>query len=81
VQHTHDLVEDPQAIAAGGFVDVPLADGTTGRMVASPVDFSGRSHFAELPVPELGQDTELVLMELGLDWDRIDALKSAGVIP
>jgi crotonobetainyl-CoA:carnitine CoA-transferase CaiB-like acyl-CoA transferase len=81
VQHTHDLVEDPQAIAAGGFVDVPLSDGSTGRMVASPVDFAGRSHFAELPVPELGQDTELVLMELGWDWDRIEALKAAGIIP
>jgi len=81
VQHTHDLVDDPQAIAAGGFIEVPMADGTTARMVASPVDFSGRSHFAELAVPELGQDTELVLMELGWDWDRIDALKDAGIIP
>lgn len=81
VQHTHDLVDDPQVIATGGFIEVPMADGTTARMVASPVDFSGRSHFAELAVPELGQDTELVLMELGWDWDRIDALKEAGIIP
>ncbi len=81
VQHTHDLPEDPQAIAAGGFIEVPMADGTTARMVASPVDFSGRSHFAQLAVPELGQDTELVLMELGWSWERIDALKAAGIIP
>jgi len=32
-------------------------------------------------VPELGQHTEEVLLELGYDWDRIVALKEAGVIP
>lgn len=81
VQHVHELVDDPQAHAAGGFIEVPLPDGDVARMVASPVDFSGRSHFAGRAVPELGQDTELVLMELGWEWDRIDALKAAGVIP
>ncbi len=81
VQATHELLEDPQAIAAGGFVEVPLPDGTTARMVATPVDFDGRSHFASLPTPELGQDTELVLTELGWEWDRIEALKADGIIP
>jgi crotonobetainyl-CoA:carnitine CoA-transferase CaiB-like acyl-CoA transferase len=32
-------------------------------------------------VPELGQHTEEVLLELGFDWDRIGALKDSGVIP
>ena len=31
--------------------------------------------------PELGQHTELVLVELGWDWDRIAAAKAAGAIP
>ena len=43
VQHAHELVDDEQAHAAGGFVDVPVGDGTLARMVATPVDFSGRS--------------------------------------
>jgi crotonobetainyl-CoA:carnitine CoA-transferase CaiB-like acyl-CoA transferase len=80
VQHVHDLIDDEQAHAAGGFVEVELADGSTATMVASPIDFSGRSRFAGRPAPELGQDTELVLLELGWDWDRIEELKQAGVI-
>ncbi len=81
VQLPHELIEDPQAHAAGGFVEVPLADGTTATMVATPVDFDGRSHFSERPTPELGQDTEIVLLELGYEWERIESLKAAGIIP
>lgn len=30
--------------------------------------------------PELGEHTELVLAELGIDWDEIATLKSSGAI-
>jgi crotonobetainyl-CoA:carnitine CoA-transferase CaiB-like acyl-CoA transferase len=80
VQHVHELIDDEQAHAAGGFVDVALSDGTSATMVATPVDFSGRSRYGTLATPELGQDTEAVLLELGWDWDRIASLKEAGVI-
>src|SRR4051812_24888291 len=41
VQEAHDVIDDPQAHAAGGFVDVPDADGGEPvKMVASPVDFA-----------------------------------------
>ena len=76
----HDLVDDPQAIAGRGFVDMPLPDGTTARMVATPVDFGGQSSQIGQPVPELGQHTELVLLELGHSWEEISALRVAGVI-
>lgn len=80
VQHTHELVNDPQAIAARGFVEMPMPDGTTAPMVATPVDFDGRSAEISQPVPELGQHTEVVLLELGRSWDEIEALRTAGVI-
>ena len=81
VQTTEEVVEDPQAEACGAFVDVPLAEGGTTRMVSSPVDFSATPWSVAAPVPELGQHTEEILLELGYDWQKIAALKEKRVIP
>lgn len=81
VQTTMDLRNDPQAREAGCYVEAPLADGEMVEMVATPVDFGTTNWVVREPPPELGQHTELVLMELGMDWDQIDELKTAGVIP
>ena len=81
VQTTLDMRSDPQARAAGCWVEVPTPNGDTVEMVATPVDFSKTAWEVRDAVPELGQHTELVLMELGVDWDRIEALKTEGVIP
>jgi formyl-CoA transferase len=81
VQTTEDVVRDPQAIAAGAFVDVPQPDGGTIRGVSSPVDFSRDAWRPAGPVPECGQHTEEILLELGWDWEGIAALKDAGAIP
>ena len=81
VQTTLDMRNDAQARAAGCWVQVPTPDGDSVEMVATPVDFSKTSWEVRDAVPELGQHTELVLMELGVDWDQIEALKAEGVIP
>ncbi len=77
---TDEVINDPQAIACGAFVDVPVADGTA-RMVASPVDFSLSRWAPRGGAPELGQHTEEILLELGYDWDAISGLKEKQVIP
>ena len=81
VQTTTEVLADPQAEAAGAWVDVPVAEGGTARMVATPVDFSDTRWAPAGGSPECGQHTEEVLLELGYDWERIGALKEAGVIP
>jgi crotonobetainyl-CoA:carnitine CoA-transferase CaiB-like acyl-CoA transferase len=81
VQTLEEVVADPQAEAAGSFCEVPLPDGGTTRMISSPVDFSGTPWQPRSPVPEHGQHTEEVLLELGYDWEAIGALKEKGVIP
>jgi crotonobetainyl-CoA:carnitine CoA-transferase CaiB-like acyl-CoA transferase len=81
VQTVMEVTTDPQAEAAGAWVDVPVAEGGTARMVATPVDFSDTLWAPAGASPECGQHTEEVLLELGYDWERIGALKEEGVIP
>jgi crotonobetainyl-CoA:carnitine CoA-transferase CaiB-like acyl-CoA transferase len=81
VATTDEVVEDPQAIASGAFVDAPLADGTTARSVSTPIDFSATPWSVSGPPPELAQHTEEILLELGYDWERIGALRERGAIP
>jgi crotonobetainyl-CoA:carnitine CoA-transferase CaiB-like acyl-CoA transferase len=81
VQTIDEVIEDPQAIACGAFVDVPLPEGGSARMVASPVDFSDTRWSPRGCVPELGQHTEEVLLELGYDWETIGQLKEEKAIP
>jgi crotonobetainyl-CoA:carnitine CoA-transferase CaiB-like acyl-CoA transferase len=66
-----DVLADP-LVRAGGVVTA-LADG--GETIATPVDFGAAGRGALRRTPEAGEHTELILTELGYDWDRIIALK------
>ena len=78
VQAPHELREDAQVRANGYLVDVD-AGGTSVPMVAVPGQFDGwkpRSARA----PEHGEDTEDVLLSMGIGWEEIARLKSDGTI-
>ncbi len=76
VNSLEDVIADPQAAAAGMFVDVP--DGVTStRMVSTPVDFHGSPWEPRMTAPELGEHTGEVLAELGYDAARIAAVQAA----
>ncbi len=81
VRHAHEVVTDPQAHAAGGFVTVPLDGEAQIDMVATPIDFLGTPWAPRGAAPEFAQHTEEVLLELGHGWDRIIELKELGAIP
>ncbi len=80
VQHTSQVVEDPQAWAAGAFVDIP--DGQGGKMtgVASPIRFDGQDMEIRRPTPDVGEHTAEVLRELGYDEAIIDRLRADGIV-
>ena len=68
VNTLRDVLADPQANAAGMFVDMAGIDGERYRSVATPVRFHPSSDHVAEPgrVPTLGEHTAEVLSELGL---------------
>ncbi|PVM84231.1 CaiB/BaiF CoA transferase family protein [Caulobacter endophyticus] len=70
-QTPRDLVTDPQAQAAGCFVET--LDGR--RSPAAPARFPGIEERPSTPAPALGADTAAVLAELGYSNEEIEALK------
>jgi crotonobetainyl-CoA:carnitine CoA-transferase CaiB-like acyl-CoA transferase len=79
VQSVSELLDDPQVEANGYIGDVVIDGATAYRLPAVPVQLDERPPRLRR-APEHGEDTEVVLSELGYDWDEIIGLKEAGVI-
>jgi len=80
VQNYDEAARDPQALANGYFVDVPREGGPPVRMVNTPIQFSKTPVHIRSIAPELGQHTEEVLLEAGLSWEEITALRDDGAV-
>lgn len=80
VQRASELHHDRQAVANGYLVPVNPPNEEIYSLVAAPVQFDEQPPTEVRAAPEHGQDTENVLLELGLGWDEIIRHKEAGVI-
>ncbi|MFI5317750.1 MAG: CaiB/BaiF CoA transferase family protein [Myxococcota bacterium] len=76
-----DVAKDAQALAVGAIVDVPDGRGGTQKSVGSPVRFSSGDVTPRAPVPKVGEHTEAVLQEFGVEPARIEKLRELAVIP
>tara|TARA_Y100001958_G_C21245503_1_gene575205 strand:+ start:1457 stop:2665 length:1209 start_codon:yes stop_codon:yes gene_type:complete len=80
VQTFEQSFEDPQMHAAGVYVDMPKADGTSYKNIASPIRFGGESTDPKGPLPEIGQHTMDVLEQFGIDEETCKKYLEAGII-
>jgi len=79
-QSAAEVIKDPQAQAAGAFVDMPDHAGGTYRAPAGPVRFHGRDDGPKGPSPSIGQHTSEVLQDIGYGSDEIESLRQAKII-
>ncbi|MBO0729481.1 MAG: CoA transferase [Acidimicrobiaceae bacterium] len=78
VQTPSEIFDDPQ-VRANGYVSEVDYGARTHRLVVGPSQFDGQP--PELtPAPAVGQHTDDILSDIGLDWDAIIELKVAGVV-
>lgn len=78
MQTPADVAADPQAAAAGAFVDVEDGQGGAYRSPAAPARFPGADVDRRPRAPKLGEHTRQVLAEAGYGDAEIDAMFESG---
>jgi len=77
----YDAIEQDEGAFANGYLQrVEHPEWGAVTMVGCPIRLSDTPASPGALAPELGQHTEEVLLELGLDWDAIAALREAKAI-
>jgi formyl-CoA transferase len=72
-------IHDHVQVAENGYLpEITANSGAVFRLPAPPAQYGGEPPVPRGPAPELGQHTEEILLELGLEWAAISDLRSNG---
>jgi crotonobetainyl-CoA:carnitine CoA-transferase CaiB-like acyl-CoA transferase len=74
------IVADPEMYENGYLVKMHDAERGEFTVVGSPLRMSDTPVVPSARAPELGEHTEEILLEIGLDWEEIAALRHLGAI-
>ncbi len=78
--YDYQQVADDKHFWINGYLqEVPHANFENHRVVGIPVQFSETATKVQTAAPELGQNTEQVLLDLGYDWSDIERFHDAGI--
>ncbi|WP_016854706.1 CaiB/BaiF CoA transferase family protein [Halomonas smyrnensis] len=75
-----EAFDDPQVRHRGLCRTLALADGRSVPQMANPLRFDGESATSDSAPPSLGQDSDAVLAELGLDAEAIARLRRLNIV-
>ncbi|HTQ16166.1 CoA transferase [Mycobacterium sp.] len=79
LQKPSELRHDPMVVANGYIPDVNAMNGAPYILPTNPVQFD-EAQVKPTGAPEHGQHTEEVLLEAGVEWDKIEQYKEQGAI-
>jgi CoA:oxalate CoA-transferase len=75
-----EVVNDPQVLENGYIIEIDHPEWGRMKSIGTPISMSDTPLVPGEVAPEVGQDTEVLLVELGYEWEDIERLKSAGAI-
>ena len=75
-----DLFDDPHLNASGGLLDLNIPGGDTTSLPALPIEMNGKRMGVRYDLPEIGEQTETILIENGFSSEQIEKFKSDGII-
>jgi crotonobetainyl-CoA:carnitine CoA-transferase CaiB-like acyl-CoA transferase len=79
LQKPSELRYDPAVVANGYIPDVTATNGAPFILPTNPIQFN-QVHVHPTGAPEHGQHTEEVLLDVGIEWDKIEQYKQEGAV-
>lgn len=80
IARPEELFDDPHLQASGGLLETTLPDGRKTKLPRIPLRLEGYDFGLRNDPPAPGEGSEELLLSLGLDRDRIEALRKEGVL-
>jgi crotonobetainyl-CoA:carnitine CoA-transferase CaiB-like acyl-CoA transferase len=81
IRTIHELGEDPQLKASGTVFPMTLSNGVTVQVVAGPMGFDGHcAPDAPTGSPALGEHSDAILGEIGVEQSELARLRAAQII-